>query len=77
MDVGSHDDLMRPRTDHGPANLAIIRHTALNLIRAIKDKASLKIRRNTVGWDDDDRFNAITQSWTRATSDSPGDSSLA
>ncbi len=43
MDVVSHDDLMRLRTDHCPANMAIIRHTVLNLIRAIKDKASLKI----------------------------------
>ena len=63
MDAVSHDDIMRLRTDHGRANMAIIRHTALNLIRAIRDKASLKIRRKTVGWDDDYRFNAITQSW--------------
>jgi predicted transposase YbfD/YdcC len=40
----SHDDLMRLRTDHGSANIAIIRHTALNLIRAIKDEAGLKVR---------------------------------
>lgn len=47
MDGVSHDDLMRLHTDHGLANIAIIRHIALNLIRAIKDEASLKIRRNT------------------------------
>ncbi|MGB6327110.1 MAG: hypothetical protein WBG11_15405 [Methylocella sp.] len=64
MDVVSHGDLMRLRIDHGPAHMAIIRHAARNLIPAIKDKASLKIHRKTVGWDDDYCFNAITQSWT-------------
>ena len=32
MDVVFHDDLMRLRTGHGPANMATIRHAALNLI---------------------------------------------
>lgn len=61
MDVVFHDDLMRLRTEHGPANMATIRHAALNLIRAIPDKASLKVRRKTVAWDDDYLLNAITQ----------------
>jgi hypothetical protein len=39
----SRDDLMRLRTDHGSANIAILRHAALNLIPAIKDEAGLKI----------------------------------
>lgn len=63
MDVVFHDDLMRLRTEHGPANMAIIRHANLNLIRQIPDKASLKVRRKTLGWDDDYLFNAITQPW--------------
>jgi hypothetical protein len=37
MDVVSHDDLMGLRTDHVRANMAIIRHTALNLIPAVPD----------------------------------------
>lgn len=61
MDVVFHDDLMRLRTKHGPANMATIRHTALNLIRAIADKASLKVRRKTVAWDDDYLFHTPTQ----------------
>ena len=61
MDVVFHDDLMRLRTEHGPANMATIRHAALNLIRAIPDKASLKVRRKTIAWDDDYLLNAITQ----------------
>jgi predicted transposase YbfD/YdcC len=61
MDVLFHDDLMRLRTEHGPANMATIRHAALNLIRAIPDKASLKVRRKTLAWDDDYLLNAITE----------------
>ena len=52
MDVVFHDDLMRLRTDNGPANMAAVRHMSLNLIRSIPDKASLKVRRKTIGWDD-------------------------
>ena len=50
---------MRLRTDGGPANMATIRHAALNLIKAIPDAASLEIRRKTLGWDDDCLFAAI------------------
>jgi predicted transposase YbfD/YdcC len=64
MDVVFHDDLMRLRTAHGPANMATIRHAALNLIRAIPDKASLKVRRKTIAWDDDYLRKTVTQAWT-------------
>lgn len=63
MDVVFHDDLMRLRTAHGPANMATVRHAALNLIRAIPDKASLKVRRKTVGWDNEYLLKTITQTW--------------
>ena len=53
-----HDDLMRLRTKHGPANMATVRHLYLNLIRSIKDKTSLKVRRKTMGCNDDYLFNA-------------------
>lgn len=53
MDVVYHDDLMRLRTAHGPANMATIRHAARNITEAIPDKASLKVRRKTLAWDDD------------------------
>ncbi len=52
---------MRLRTENGPANMAVIRHSALNLFRAIPDKASLKVRRKTAAWDDDYLRKAITQ----------------
>lgn len=61
LDVVFHDDLMRLRTDSGPANMATVRHAALNLFKAIPDKASLKVRGKTAAWDDDYLFKAVTQ----------------
>ncbi len=63
MDVVYHDDLMRLRTDNGPPNMATVRHAAINMIRDIPDKASLKVRRKTLGWDDDYLFNTVTRTW--------------
>lgn len=45
LDVVFHDDLARLRTGHGPQNMAIVKHIAMNLIRHPKDKHSLKVRR--------------------------------
>ena len=59
MDVVFHDDLMRLRTANGPANMATIRHAALNIIKQINDKASIKVRRKTLAWDDQYLFSAI------------------
>jgi predicted transposase YbfD/YdcC len=61
LDVVFRDDLMRLRTDNGPANMAVIRHSALNLFRSIPDKASLKVCRKTASWDDDYLRKAIKQ----------------
>ena len=62
MDVVFHDDLMRLRTGAGPANMATIRHAALNIVKEIPDKASLKVRRKTLGWDENYLLSALTQS---------------
>ncbi len=53
MDMTFRDDECRVRTDHAPANLAVIRHMAQNLIRRAPGKTSLRLRRKTAGWDDD------------------------
>lgn len=45
LDVVFHDDLARLRTGSGPQNMAIVKHFAMNLIRAQHDKHSLKVRR--------------------------------
>jgi len=60
MDVVFHDDLMRLGTGSGPASKATIRHAALNIVKEIPDKASLKVRRRTLGWDNDCLIAALT-----------------
>lgn len=45
------DDQSRLRKGHGARNMATVRHFALNLVRAAKDKRSLKSRRKLAGWD--------------------------
>ncbi len=53
MDMIFRDDECRVRTDHAPANLAVIRHMALNFYRRAPGKESLRLRRKAAGWDDD------------------------
>jgi predicted transposase YbfD/YdcC len=53
LDVLFKDDLSRLRTGHGARNMAVVRHFALNLIRAATDRKSLKTRRKMAGWSDD------------------------
>jgi len=45
LDVTFNEDRCRCRTGHGPANMAVVRHFAFNLLRAITDKRSIKLRR--------------------------------
>ena len=33
--------------------MAVVRHFAINLVRAAKDKHSIKLRRKAAGWDKD------------------------
>lgn len=51
LDVVFRDDLSRLRKGHGAQNMAIVRHFAINLVRAAKDRRSLKTRRKRAGWD--------------------------
>jgi predicted transposase YbfD/YdcC len=53
MDVVFRDDDCRVRTDNAPANLAVIRHIAHNVLRRAPSKHSLRARRKIAGWDDD------------------------
>jgi predicted transposase YbfD/YdcC len=50
LDVVFHDDLMRLRTNHGPKNMATVKHMAMNLIRNAAGKDSLKSRRKAAAW---------------------------
>lgn len=44
------EDQCRLRTGHGPQNMAIIRHMAMNLLAKTKTKSSLKVRRKKASW---------------------------
>jgi predicted transposase YbfD/YdcC len=45
LDVVFHEDLARLRTGNGPQDIAVVKHTVMNMIRAADDKHSLKVRR--------------------------------
>ena len=51
LDVVFNEDQARLRTGHGAKNMAVVRHFAINLVRAITDKRSIKLRRKRAGWD--------------------------
>jgi predicted transposase YbfD/YdcC len=51
LDVTFKDDQSRLRKGHGANNMAIVRHFAINLVRAATDKKSIKLRRKRAGWD--------------------------
>ena len=51
LDVVFKDDQSRLRKSHGAKNMAVVRHFAINLVRAAKDKHTIKLRRKAAGWD--------------------------
>ena len=53
LDVVFAEDQSRLRKGHGAKNMAVVRHFAINLIRAATDKNSIKLRRQIAGWDPD------------------------
>src|SRR5689334_3362101 len=50
LDVVFKDDLARLRTGHGPANMAVVKHMAVDLLRQARPTVSLKNRRKRAGW---------------------------
>jgi predicted transposase YbfD/YdcC len=61
LDVVFREDLARFRTGDGPQNMAIIRHTALNLLNRAKPTVSFKNRRKRAGWNVDYLETVIRQ----------------
>jgi len=51
LDVVFNEDQARLRTGHGAKNMAVVRHFAINLVRAVTDKKTIKLRRKLAGWD--------------------------
>jgi predicted transposase YbfD/YdcC len=51
LDVTFNEDQSHLRTGHGAKNLAEVRHFALNLVRQVADKRSIKRRRKRAAWD--------------------------
>jgi predicted transposase YbfD/YdcC len=50
LDVTFGDDQSRLRTGHGAKNMAVVRHFAINLLRTVIDKRSIRLRRKCAGW---------------------------
>jgi predicted transposase YbfD/YdcC len=52
LDVTMNEDQARSRMDHGPQNLAVLRHMALNLVRKETSKGSLPKKLRRAAWSD-------------------------
>ena len=48
-----NEDQSRLRKGFGARNMAVVRHFALNLVRAAKDTRSIKLRRKLAAWTPD------------------------
>ena len=53
LDVVMNEDQDRTRMGHGPENLAVLRHMALNAIQKEGSQGSLRGKFKRAGWDDD------------------------
>jgi predicted transposase YbfD/YdcC len=60
LDVSLNEDASKIRKDNAPANMAIIRHIALNLMRQCKPKRrSLKGYKKNLGWSTEQLLQAL------------------
>lgn len=53
LDVSFREDQSRTRKDHAPENMATLRKTALQALKQVNDKQSIKSRRKIAGWNDE------------------------
>lgn len=54
LDVAFREDHSRVRKDHAPANLAVLRHMAVNLLKQEKTaKGGIAAKRKQAGWNED------------------------
>jgi predicted transposase YbfD/YdcC len=68
LDVSFNEDRSRVWKDHGPANLAVLRHIAVNLVRHEQTtKGSVRTKRHRAGWDDAYLLKVLTTPVTALT----------
>lgn len=61
LDIAFNEDRSRVRKDHAPANLAVLRHMAVNLLKQEPSaKGGIKAKRLQAGWDDDYLLKVLT-----------------
>jgi predicted transposase YbfD/YdcC len=60
LDVVMNEDQDRTRIGHGPENLAVLRHMALNAMQKEGSKGSLRGKFKRAGWDDDFLIRLLT-----------------
>jgi predicted transposase YbfD/YdcC len=61
LDVAMGEDAARNRMDHGPANIAVLRRRARDLVAADSEKGSLQIKLKRAGWDETYRLKLLRQ----------------
>jgi len=59
LDVVMNEDQDRTRMGHGPHNLAVLRHMAINAMQKEGSKGSLRGKFKRAGWDDDYLFRLL------------------
>ena len=62
LDVTFNEDKSRVRKGHSAKNIAVVRHFAINIMRAANDKHSIKLRRKLAGWDTKYLASLLSQS---------------
>jgi predicted transposase YbfD/YdcC len=60
LDVTFDEDQSRIRRDHGPANFALLRRIAVNVVRQDTSKGSVRKKRKRAAWNDDALLNILT-----------------
>lgn len=64
LDMTFREDDSRIRKGHGPENMAVLRHMALNLVRQEKStKQSLRVKRKHAAWDHDFLLRILGVPW--------------
>ena len=59
LDVVMNEDQDRTRMGHGPHNMAVLRHMAINAMQKEGSKGSLRGKFKRAGWDDDYLFRLL------------------